>query len=203
MTSSPDPIVVTVRAYEAHAGEYANYRRDRSAVQPQIERFAGLVGPGARILDLGCGPGVDTASLAKAGLQPIALDVASSMTRLAQAEVPGVVTQGDSRELPFASGSFDGVWANASLLHLPKSQVAEAVLEVRRVLRAGGMFFAGMQRGKDDGIEVGGPRSSMQVERFYARYEPEEWSGVLREGGFDVVEAEAAEFWLRTYARKP
>ncbi len=203
MTSSPDPIVVTGLAYEAHAGDYTEARGDRSRVQPSILRFASLLPPSARVLDSGCGPGSDTGSLAGCGLRPIALDIAAAMIRLAREHAPGSVVQGDSRHLPFASASFEGVWANVSLLHLPKNQVDGAILEIARVLCSGGIFFAGLQAGSDDGVEAGRPGSSMSAPRFYARYHPDEWNEHLAKAGFDVIEAETSGSWLRTFARKP
>ncbi len=121
------------------------------------------------------------------------------MTRLARDHAPDSAVHGDSRYLPFAPGSFEGVRANLSLLHLPKSQVAGAVAEVARVLCQGGIFFAGLQAGSDDAIEVS---ASMSAPRFYARYNLD-WTGRLTEAGFDVIEAETSGFALRTFARKP
>ena len=203
MTSSPDPIVVTGLAYEAHAGDYAEARGDRSRVQPSIQRFASLLPPSARVLDSGCGPGLDTGSLARCGLRPVALDIAAAMTLLAREHAPGSVIQGDSRYLPFAPGSFAGVWANLSLLHLPKNQVTGAVAEVARVLCPGGIFFAGLQAGAEDAVETGRAGSSMAAPRFYARHDLEEWIERLTEAEFNVVEAETSGSSLRTFARKP
>src|SRR3990172_9888938 len=116
-SSAPDPFLTTQHAYEADAQGWAEARNDRSAVKPYIETFARLTGQGARVLDVGCGPGFDTVGLVKAGLAPVALDFAGAMARLAAKQAPGAVVQSDARHLPFVAASFHGVWASASLLH--------------------------------------------------------------------------------------
>lgn len=203
MIYSPDPIVITGLAYEAHASDYAQARADRSRIQPSIQRFASLLKPSALVLDSGCGPGVDSGSLAQHWLQPVAMDIAQAMALLANRQMPGSAVRGDSRQLPFATDSFDGVWANLSLLHLPKDQVNEAILEIRRVLRSGGIFFAGLQIGADDAIETGRPGSSMSAPRFYARYQLDEWTQHLKRAGLEVIDAEESWSALRTFAKKP
>ena len=203
MIYSPDPIVTTGLAYEAHAGDYAQARADRSRIQPSIQRFASLLESSARVLDSGCGPGVDTGSLAQHGLQPVAMDIAQAMALLANRQTPGGAVRGDSRQLPFCAESFDGVWANLSLLHLPKDQVNNAILEIKRVLQSGGIFFAGLQIGVDDAIETGRPGSSMSAPRFYARYQLDEWTQHLKRSGLEVVEAVESGSAIRTFARKP
>ena len=56
----------------------------------------------------------------------------------------------DMRAIPFADASFDGVWASASLLHLPRSELAVALREINRILRSDGLLFASVKTGTHD-----------------------------------------------------
>ncbi|HMJ77892.1 MAG TPA: methyltransferase domain-containing protein [Iamia sp.] len=98
---------------------------------------------GDRVLDLGCGPGVDLAALA-ARVGPTGLAVGldrspamatAARTTTASTASAGVLV-GDGQALPFASSAFAGAWARAVLVHTPTP--AAAVAELARVVRAGG-----------------------------------------------------------------
>jgi SAM-dependent methyltransferase len=95
---------------------------------------------GDRVLDLGCGPGVDLAALAArvgpSGLA-VGLDRSPAMAAAARATTSSaVVVVGDGQVLPFGSSAFAGAWARAVLIHTPSP--AAAVAELARVVRPGG-----------------------------------------------------------------
>lgn len=95
---------------------------------------------GDRVLDLGCGPGVDLAGLAvpvaPTGLA-VGLDRALAMAGAARTTAPAAaLVVGDGQALPFASSAFAGAWARAVLIHTPSP--AAAVAELARVVRPGG-----------------------------------------------------------------
>jgi SAM-dependent methyltransferase len=103
------------------------------------------VGPGDRVLDLGCGEGAFTAALAAAGASPVGVEVAAEPVDRARARHPslefvlldGEPTQ-DSRSdgLPFRRSSFDVVWAGELIEHL--RDPAAMLEEIRRVLAGTG-----------------------------------------------------------------
>src|SRR5215216_5228255 len=131
---SDDSYVIATRdAYEQYAEAYAHHRSDRSAIRPHFERFVSLLPGGALVLDVGCGPGVDTGSLTLRGVRTVGLDIAAAMLEMASPHIGGRVVQADQRSLPFADASFDGVWANACLLHVSKREVGRALAELTRV----------------------------------------------------------------------
>jgi ubiquinone/menaquinone biosynthesis C-methylase UbiE len=204
-------VVATAAAYERFAEHYAHHRSDRSAIRPLIERFVSLLPGGARVLDVGCGPGVDTGSLALRGVRTVGLDIAAAMLEMAAPHTGGSVVQADQRCLPFADATFDGVWANACLLHLSKREVGAALAEARRVVRRGGLVLTTMQIGAADAMEAPGQAGSgVRAPRYFARYEVDEWLSLLRDAGLEPMpavesqdELTASKVWLSVFARCP
>ena len=117
-------------AYDKIATRFADRWFDLR-LEENMARFAGRLGPGARVLDVGCGPGRDAAWLAEQGYDAGGVDLSIRMLRQGQARgVTAPLIQADMRHLPFRRGSFQGLWACASLLHLPKEQAGDALLEL-------------------------------------------------------------------------
>jgi acylphosphatase/ubiquinone/menaquinone biosynthesis C-methylase UbiE len=211
MTEDHDAVLVTKAAYEADARAWADRRRG-AFVEARYQRIRDLLPGGALVLDLGCGPGNDAALLAELGLAVVGLDLTRSMLEVARARArTSSLLEGDSRRLPLASAAFDGVWASASLLHLPKTQVDLALAEARRVLKPGGVICTFMKMGDHDGImtaEQRGGTASVRGDRYFAHYGPSEWPAHLRASGFSLIEQHTFDVqaqlpntpWLTTYA---
>jgi len=113
------------------------------------ERFAarrafllGHIGPGDRVLDLGCGDGAFAVAIAGAGATVTMADVAREAVRRARARLPEAeaVVLEEGAPLPFAEDAFDVVWAGETLEHV--ADVTGLLAEVRRVLRWGGTLVA-------------------------------------------------------------
>jgi len=184
-----DPVLQAKEAYERDAEGWAGRGHDKSLLARQYERIAGLVGAIGPVLDLGCGPGFDTAELKARGLAVVGLDITRAMLNIAGRRLSSgaPLVQGDSRCLPFAGGTFAGVWASASLLHLPKSQVSPALREVRRVLQDGGVFYSAMKEGVQDGLDQPTPQGTVKSPRYFAHYRAPEWASLLENCGFSVT----------------
>lgn len=123
--------------------------------------IVGIAGPGARVLDMGCGAGRVALPAAAAGAWVVGADLELAMLRAAQAQAqPGAgaaFVRGDIVRMPFAGASFDTV-LSINVLHLVPAWQA-ALAEARRVLKPGGVLVqgrdwldpdscAGMLRGK-------------------------------------------------------
>lgn len=214
MTSStPDPVPGTVASYDQGAAEYAEHSRDRAPLHHLHTRLRELLYPHALVLDLGCGPGHDAGELAYQGLTVVGLDAASGLLKLARAEasIAGRLVQGDARVLPFAAESFDGIWACASLLHIPKSQIVGALTEALRVLKPRGVLFTSMQHGSGEMVACD-PGFGFGL-RHYFFYEAPEWQALLNGAGFEIIDqrvnpttyglTKGANGWIETFARKP
>jgi SAM-dependent methyltransferase len=143
-----------VESYDLGAARYdeAGSAMAREWFAEPQRRFAEIVPPGGRVLDLGCGPGLEIGDLRELGLRPVGLDPSRAMLRYAAPRAGGTgVVCGTALGLPFAEGTFDGVWASASLHHLSRDEAPAGLAEVRRVLKPGGAFYCSVQRGEVEG----------------------------------------------------
>ena len=110
--------------------------------------------------------------------------------------------RGELVALPLARGSADGAWVCASLLHLDPGGTLQALDEVRRVLRPGGVLFAGVQQGEGETVKRGDAG-----DRFFTFWSPVEFAAAVSTAGFEVeqVGSEAAGNgvrWVQVHARK-
>jgi SAM-dependent methyltransferase len=184
--AQPLPSVVqgpdrTREFYRTHAAEYAAITL-RMSMDPAADAFAAAVRPGGRVLDLGCGAGRDLRALAERGLRPLGLDYSETLAAHARTYASCPVVIADLRWLPFGEGTFDGVWAAASLLHLSRSEVTPALHGVRRVLRDGGFLFASVKAGRGEGPDDAG--------RWFTYYADDEWLQIIRDAGFAQVQVQ-------------
>ncbi len=129
--------------FDAHAasGEYDAFTPKSNArlIAAAIRVLA--LPRGARVADLGCGSGVFTNLLRRAGYATIGLDISPKLIQLGRQKHPGLeLIQGDAENLAFPSESLDGVLLINLVHHFPNPRRLAA--EVRRVLKRGGRFAA-------------------------------------------------------------
>lgn len=117
-------------------------------------RFTALVPPGGRILDAGCGSGRDAKAFHDAGFRVTAFDASPEMARRAQVHAGIPVTVRTFAEVIWHN-EFDGVWACASLLHVPRPELIGAVTRLREALTSHGVLYVSFKYGQAD-RSVGG-----------------------------------------------
>ncbi|WP_254535541.1 class I SAM-dependent methyltransferase [Halomarina litorea] len=193
-----DPVKRTLATYETVAEEYRDRHADRSVVAHLVDRFDASLAPGSRVLDVGCGPGWESATLLERGHDVTAIDLSASFLRAAGEVAPDAArSRMDMRELAVADGRFDGVWALASFLHVPREDAPSTLREFARVLDEGGVLFCGVKRGSGECLG----RAYDGDDRRFTLYEPEEFRGLVERAGFDVSSLQSEDGWLQVLAR--
>ena len=106
------------------------------------------VGPGSRVLDIGCGPGVALARARDAGAMVTGIDPTPAMVKRAQAAVPeATVVEGSAEYLPFDEGAFTDVWSISAYHHWAHPE--PALDQILQVLSAGGRVYLVERKLKD------------------------------------------------------
>lgn len=97
---------------------------------------------GQRVLDVGCGLGLDSHAFAVAGLRVVASDIVSEFLRMIRRRTPEIpVVAMDMTASCFRAGSFDGIYACASFLHVPAALAPATLAGFASMLAPGGVLF--------------------------------------------------------------
>lgn len=175
----------TIETYNSFADTYTSMRK-HLLLDAEIRRFEHLI-HGKDILEVGCGPGRDAAVFVKHGYRVTGVDLSERFIEIAMAKVPSArFMVMDALSLEFSEGSFDGVWACASLLHLKRDDLPVALSEISRVLRAGGAFFMSLKKGAGEELVI--DKDFGNSLRFFTYYNEKEARSLLEGCGFGIVE---------------
>lgn len=163
----------TIAVYAMKLDDCANLkigRTERAAMNIFCEGFA----VGAKILDLGCGPGLHARAFLDKGFDVRALDATAEFVHAARSNGidAHIGTFDDLKEIAI----YDGIWASFSLLHAPKANFLHHLQSCHRALCSGGHMYLGMK--------VGFGERRDHLGRFYAFYTEEELRTLLHSVGF-------------------
>ena len=137
----------TIADYDARAESFWAGTRDHDVSQNIATLLKWLpVQTGAVILDFGCGPGRDLKSLADMGHRPIGLDGTPAFAAMARAHSGCEVWEQNFLQLQLPAQHFHGVFANASLFHVPRQELPRVLGELHETLAPGGVLFASNPR---------------------------------------------------------
>jgi 2-polyprenyl-3-methyl-5-hydroxy-6-metoxy-1,4-benzoquinol methylase len=156
-----------------------------------IDTFVKKLPPGAHVLDVGCGSGVKSKYLIEHGLRVTGIDISEKLLDIARREAP----QGDYRvfsmtDLDVMSEMFDGVFAQASLLHIPRIDAGEVVRKMSRRLRPGGLLHIAVKETRDGKPEEGVQKESdygYEFERFFSYFTMDELEKYLTDARLSIV----------------
>jgi len=101
---------------------------------------------GKRVLDLGCGGGDASVYMQDKGFLPVAIDLSAGMIKEAKKKGINAIHM-DIENLGFKPKSFDGIWAMASLLHVPKDNLANVLSTLSDLLVPGGILYFAIKKG--------------------------------------------------------
>jgi SAM-dependent methyltransferase len=181
----------TLQFYRRNAQSYAERAKAPSA---RLKGFLALLPPGGSILELGCGAGNHSAEMLAGGFSVRATDGSSEMAEIASHRLNHPVETMLFHELD-EHDVYDGVWASACLLHVPRDDLAAILGRIRHALKPEGLFYASFKVGEGDGRD--------NLGRYY-NYPSPEWlqatyaaagawrsisSGTSETNGFDETPA--------------
>ena len=141
----------TLQFYRGHAEAYAG--RTFTSRQARLTAFLALLQPGGSILELGCGAGGDTADMLARGYNVRPTDGSPEMAAVASKHLGRTVETLLFHDLDEVE-AYDGVWANACLLHVPRNELAYILRLIWRALKPEGVFYASYKAGDAEGRDT-------------------------------------------------
>lgn len=171
----------TLAHYEQRAEEFRVGTRDHDVSQNIAALLRHIKGePPFTILDFGCGPGRDLKTLAGLGHTAIGLDGAAEFAAMARDDSGCEVWRQDFLKLDLPAMCFDGIFANASLFHVPSQELPRVLRQLHATLKPGGVLFSSNPRGAN---EEGWNRG-----RYGVYHDLEMWRGHMSDAGFIEIE---------------
>lgn len=181
----------TRTSYDRVAAEYADRFKDEMDDKPFdrdcLDRLAREVGDLGPICDLGCGPGQIARYLHRQGVRALGVDLSPKMVAEAQRLNSEIhFHQGDMLGLPDADDSWGGIAAFYCIIHIPPEHIVDALREMRRVLKPGGVLLLTFHIGAE--IKHLDEWWEKPVNLDFAFYLPEQMEAWFKEAGLDLVE---------------
>ena len=194
----------TLAYYEHRAEEFRAGTRDHDVSQNIAALLRHIQGePPFTILDFGCGPGRDLKSIAALGHTAIGLDGAAAFAAMAHADSGCEIWQQDFLALNLPRERFDGIFANASLFHVPSQELPRVLRQLHAALKPAGVLFSSNPHGEND--------EGWNGERYGAYHDLAAWRRYLADAGFTELEQyyrptglpREQQPWLASVWRKP
>lgn len=184
-------VLNTQTSYDQVAAEYADKFKDEMDSKPFdrncLDRLAREVGDLGPICDLGCGPGQISRYLHRQGVDTLGVDLSPRMVAEAQRLNPEIhFHHGDMLALQDADNSWGGIAAFYCIIHIPREWIVDALREMKRVLKPGGLLLLTFHIGdKTEHLEEWW---EMPVNLDFTFYQPDEMKDWLNEAGFMLEE---------------
>lgn len=169
----------TISHYDDTAASFDAATRDHDVSQNYAALLDAIEGaPPFTILDIGCGPGRDLAWFSAQGHVAVGVEGSPRFVEMARASTGCEVLHQSFLELSLPPGRFDGVFANASLFHVPAQELPRVLSELHAALRPRGVLFTSNPRGYDEDSE------GYKGRRYGAYHTLETWRRYVSAAGF-------------------
>jgi SAM-dependent methyltransferase len=171
----------TLDDYNSNAQGFFAGTRDHDVSQNIGALLGAITAPAPfSILDLGCGPGRDLATFTRLGHVATGLDGSAEFVAMARQFSGCEVWHQSFLHLALPAARFDGVFANASLFHVPSAVLPEVLAQLCATLKPGGVLFSSNPRGENQEGWSGG--------RYGCYHDYDTWKGYVEAAGFVEVE---------------
>lgn len=170
----------TVGHYERVAEIYRDATRDHDVSQ-NVQALLGAIQrePPYRILDLGCGPGRDLVTFSALGHEPIGLDGCAAFAAMARS-TGCAMWQQDILRMDLPPAHFDGVFANATLFHVPSLELPRVMSQLHATLRHGGVLLSSNPRGQNE--------EGWVDDRYACFHDLSSWRRLVGGAGFTLID---------------
>ena len=195
---------ITIAEYDRMAVAYRRGTADHDVSQNIAALIEAIEGEAPHaVLDLGCGPGRDLRRFTALGHEAVGLDGSAELVAMARAATDCEVLHQDFLALDLPPARFDGVFANASLFHVPSRELPRVLRDLAATLKPGGVLFCSNPRGSNEEGWAGG--------RYGCFHDLESWRTHVTAAGFHELHhyyrppgrPRAEQPWLATVWRKP
>jgi len=171
----------TLSHYDSSASSFREGTRDHDVSQNYDALLRAVGGEPPRvILDLGCGPGRDLAYFKSLGHEAVGLDGSAAFVQMAREDTGCQVLHQSFLQLSLPAGRFHGIFANASLFHVPTQELPRVLGELRDALVPAGVLFSSNPHGPDS--------EGFHGERYGAYHSLETWRRIVSSAGFTEIE---------------
>ncbi len=192
----------TLEYYEENAASFIEHTRDVPFEETQ-NKFMALIPDGGTILDFGCGAGRDTKLFLSKGYNVEAIDGSPKLCKLTS-EYTGIKVKNMLFQELDEHEKYDGIWACASILHLPKNELKDVLLKMIEALKPGGYIYSGFKYGDFEGVKSSGRHFTNFTEEtfktFIADISNIELTDTWQTG--DVRPGREDEKWLNVIAKR-
>ncbi|MBI2326711.1 class I SAM-dependent methyltransferase [Candidatus Curtissbacteria bacterium] len=174
----------TLDSYNKYGKQWAESHLDFDFWSSELKRFKKYLQSG-KILEIGSGGGRDAKELIKAGYEYTGTDISKGLLEAAKKYNPGAKFLLESvYDLEFPKDYFDGFWACAVLLHIPKNRIDKALKRIHRITKSHGIGFVSVKKGRGEMVTIEPPPDG---KRFFAYYSLKEFEETLRKNNFEIL----------------
>lgn len=172
---------LTLADYDQTAERFREGTRDHDVSQNIEALLRHLEGQAPqRILDFGCGPGRDLKTFTRLGHSPVGIDGSAEFVAMARADSGCEVWHQNFLALDLPPAHFDGIFANATLFHVPLSELPRVLKALHATLKPRGVLFSSNPRGDN--------REGWSGRRYGAYHDFDSWKRYLTDTGFVELE---------------
>ncbi len=176
-----------------------------------VDHLITLLPAKATILDVGCGSGVKSKYFSERGFSVTGIDISDGLLAIARRIAPSAEFRELSMyDLDSLDESYDLVFAQASLLHIPKSDAAAIVASMYRLTKPGGYVYLAVKESKEgrpDEATLKEDDYGYEYERFFSYFRMEELEGYFRDAGLQITwqlrDDSRPTVWLQIVGQKP
>ena len=170
----------TIAYYDRSARAFWDGTRHHDVSQNYTAFLGALEGdPPYSILDIGCGPGRDLSHFRSLGHEALGLDGSQQFVAMARTYSQCEVLHQDFLTMQLPESRFDGVFANASLFHVPSQELPRVLLELCKTLKPRGVLFSSNPRGNNE--------EGLSDDRYVCFFDLDTWRDYVVSAGFVEV----------------